>query len=544
MDDRIPAIAIGVLFSIANTVVCVYMAYKTGWSDGILYLLLFLSYFIFCLIGIMKSRALVFVMAVMMSSSAAVIAYTDGLGAILISKEIFSLPDYAMMTLLGLSGIIGMLMAGYFEGYFLKSSFPWPNVRVSASIIKLLSAEKRDLQFRVSAIRMGVAGLLSGGVAFVRGLGVVPETIGLSTAGVSMSPMMIGIGMLIGFRSALQIALGAVGSLAVLFLLEGTATSYDTHMKSPWIFSTAISMMVMTAVITLYVILKPILLEQWDRLRKRAAEVPVNKSGRAAVASDGGRKGHRGLRAIDILLLAIIAAAGFLMQVFVGIPAWIFIVCVPIALLFQLIETRGRAEMGMGVGMSSFIVILLVGLVFDNVVPLLVLEGFVVAMVMGFSMMLLAYKNAELCEVDRKGLLGAMAIGSLAGGISCIPIIRLVDSLYGIGTTALPAPYSVMWLEMANSAVSKVASPSISIPLIAAGVVIALVLYRYKLSAVGVALGLILPVSVSATILAGGIIAWYVAKKGYLKDDKGITASGLMAGDIVVGLAMSLRALF
>ncbi len=409
-------------------------------------------------------------------------------------------------------------------------------MRVSASIIKLLSAEKRDLQFRVSAIRMGVAGLLSGGVAFVRGLGVIPETVGLSTAGVSMSPMMVGIGMLIGFRSALQIALGAVGSLAVLFLLEGTATGYDTHMKSPWIFSTAIAMMVTTAVITLYVILKPILVEQWDRLRKRAAEVPV-------VAQDGGRKGHRGLRAIDVLLLAIIAVAGLLMQVFVGIPAWIFIACVPVALLFQVIETRGRAEMGMGVGMSSFVVILLVGLAFDDIVPLLVLEGFVVAMVMGFSMMLLAYKNAELSEVDRKGLLGAMTIGSLAGGICCIPIIRLVDSLYGIGTAALPAPYSVMWLEMANSSVSKVASPSISIPLIAAGVVIALVLHRYKLSAVGVALGLILPVSVSATILAGGIIAWYIAKKGYLKNDNGITASGLMAGDIVVGLAMSLRAL-
>jgi len=79
--------------------------------------------------------------------------------------------------------------------------------------------------------------------------------------------------------------------------------------------------------------------------------------------------------------------------------------------------------------------------------------------------------------------------------------------------------------------------------MILAGAVIALVLYRYKLSAVSVALGLILPVSISATILVGGIIAWYIKKKGYLKDDNGITASGLMAGDIVVGLIMSLRTL-
>jgi hypothetical protein len=355
--------------------------------------------------------------------------------------------------------------------------------------------------------------------------------------------MMIGIGMLIGIRSCLQIALGAIASLAVLFFLEGIATDYTTHMKSPWVFSTAVSMMVTTAVITLYIIVRPAVREQWYRLRKTAANVPIKKGGLAAVARDGGPAGHRGFRSSNLVLLALIVIAAGLMQTFAGVPAWIFVVCVPIALLFQVIETRGRAEMGVGVGMSSFVVILLVGLAFDDIVPLLILEGFVVAIVMGFSLALTASKTAELANVSQKGLLLPMAIGSVAGGICCIPIIRFLDSLYGIGTAALPAPYCVMWLEMANSAVSKVASPSISIPLIAAGVVIALVLYRCKMSAVSVALGLIMPVSISATILAGGIIAWYIKKKGYLKDDNGITASGLMAGDIVVGLAMSLRAL-
>jgi hypothetical protein len=536
VDDRIPAIIIGVLFSILNAVVSVYMAYKTGWADGIMFLLLFLSYFVFVLTGTVKSRAFVYVMVIMMSSTAAVIAYTDGLGAIIISKEPFFLSDYAMMALLGMSGIIGMMMAVYFQDYFLKSSFPWPNSKVSASIIGLMAAEKRDLQFKVSAMRMSAAGLLSGGVAFLRGLGAIPETIGLTTAGVSLSPMMIGIGMLIGIRSCLQIALGAVASLAVLFFLEGSGTDYTAHMKSPWVFSTAVSMMVTTAVITLYIIVRPAVREQWHKLRQTAAKVP-------AVARDGGSAGRRGFRATDLMLLALIVVAAVLMQAFAGVPAWIFVVCVPIALLFQVIETRGRAEMGVGVGMSSFVVILLVGLAFDDIVPLLILEGFVVAMVMGFSLALTASKTAELANVSRKGLLLPMAVGSIAGGICCIPIIRFLDSLYGIGTAALPAPYSVMWLEMANSAVARVVSPSISVPLILAGVVIALVFYRCKMSAVSVALGLIMPVSISATILAGGIIAWYIKKKGYLKDDNGITASGLMAGDIVVGLAMSLRAL-
>ena len=77
--------------------------------------------------------------------------------------------------------------------------------------------------------------------------------------------------------------------------------------------------------------------------------------------------------------------------------------------------------------------------------------------------------------------------------------------------------------------------------MILAGVVIAIILYRYKLSAVTVAIGLMLPVSTSAAILVGGAIAYVVDKKGYLKGDNGITASGLMAGDIIVSIIASLR---
>ena len=533
MDDRIPAIVLGVIFSIADAVVCVYMAYKIGFADGIIPLLLFLSYFVFLLTRTVKARAFVFTLAVMLSSTAAVIAYTDGLGAIIISGKPFFLPDLAMMALLGASGIIGILMACYFQGYFLRSGFPWPGSRVSASIIGLLAAEKRDLSFKISALRMGAAGFLGGTIAFLRGLGAIPETIGSSVAGVGLSPMMVGIGLLIGFRACLQIALGAAASLAIFFLIEGGAVDYAAHMKNPWVFSTAVSMMVTTAVITLYIILRPALRDQWIRLRSPAAPAP-------AAARDGG---IRRLPIRSLLLLALIAGAAILMQLVVGVPAWIFIICVPIAVLFQVIETRGRAEMSMGVGISSFVVLLLVGLAFSDIVPLLILEGFVVAMVMGFSLALTTSATAEYAGVSRKGLVPALAIGSIVGGIACIPIIRFLNDLYGIGSSALPAPYSVLWLEMANSAVSKVMSPSLNVYLIAAGIVIALVLYRYKMSAVSVALGLILPVSVSAAILAGGIVSWYAAKKGYLKNDNGITASGLITGDILVSLAMSLRAL-
>ena len=78
-------------------------------------LLLFLSFFVFVATGTVKSRAFVYVMAIMMSSTAAVIAYTDGLGAIIIiiSGEPFAVPDYVMAVLLSLASIIGLLLSLY-----------------------------------------------------------------------------------------------------------------------------------------------------------------------------------------------------------------------------------------------------------------------------------------------------------------------------------------------------------------------------------------------------------------------------------------------
>jgi hypothetical protein len=306
-------------------------------------------------------------------------------------------------------------------------------------------------------------------------------------------------------------------------------------MLNPWIFSTSMSIMVTSAFITLYVIVKPFFAELRNRLLERKEKIPT-------AAQDGGeRVGRR--RNPGLLLLVFVAAAAVILHLFIEVPAWIFLISIPVATLFAIIESRGRAEISMSVGISSFVVILLVGLAFDDIVPLLILEGFVAAMVMSFSLGLSVFKTADYSKVSRKGLAQMLAIGSITGGVICIPIIRILNDVYGIGTAALPAPYSVMWLEMAGSAVTRVIPPSINMYLILLGIVLAFVLHRYKISAVSIAMGLLLPFYLSGALFLGGIIAWYIAKKGYLKGDNGITASGLVAGDIVVGLALSLRAL-
>jgi len=164
-----------------------------------------------------------------------------------------------------------------------------------------------------------------------------------------------------------------------------------------------------------------------------------------------------------------------------------------------------------------------------------------VATIITFSLMLSIQKQSEFCGVDTKGMASMALIGVVTGSVICVPLLRFFNALYGIGSTSLPAPFSVMWLEMANTATSKIVSPSINLYMVLLGAVLSLILYHFKISAVSVALGLLIPVSTSAAIVVGGIIAWVVEKKGWLKDDNGITASGLMAGDIVVSILASLR---
>src|SRR5271157_1308987 len=533
MKKMLAVVVMGVAFSVVNAFVSMYLGMKTGFSDGIVILLLFAAFFAFAAMGVKsRSKSLICLSAIIMGSTGVAVSYTDGLGAIIMSGKPFPVPDYAMMAILMVSGIIGIMMSYYFKGYFLKSDFPWPTSKVMASLISMLSAEKNIAGQRISMIRMAISGTIAGFIAGLRSLDIVPSVFGSVNVGLSLSPMMAGIGMLIGWRSCLQMAAGALASLLVFIFLENPGTEYTAHLRNPWIFSTSISIMVTTAVITMYFVLKPTLAATFNRPNETRLLAP-----------DGGAP-QKIITSRHIGLIIMIALAALLLSIFPGVPAWVFLASIPIAVLFMVIETRGRAEMGMGVGISSFVILLIVGLAFDSIVPLLILEGFVVAMILTFALMFGLLKQSEFCGVDTKGLTTMAFIGVVTGSVICVPFMKFFNASFGIGTAALPAPFSVMWLEMANSAVAKVVSPSINPYMILAGVVIALALYRYKISAVTVAIGLMLPVSTSAAIVVGGIISWVVEKKGYLKDDNGITASGLMAGDILVSVLASLRYLW
>lgn len=533
MDDLMPVAFLGVVFSVVNAVVIIYLAMKAGMAVGLEVLFLVLAFFLFAMLDKVKPGNFLILSAIVCGSTAVAASYIDGMGAIMLSHRILFVPDYVIVVLLALSGVIGVLMSYLFMDYFMKTDFPWPGSKVNASIIRMLAGGNNGDDFKRSSTRMGISGILSGLVVSLKSFGLRPETIGSINMGISTSPMFIGVGMLVGPRTCIQIAGGALFSLLVWVLVEGSSVDYFTHMKSPWIFSTAISMLVATAVITLYVIIK----SSFASLKYKAG-----------VSRDGGVIEHYGNSwlKVDMKTVALAAAilvAGSIFWIFLQAPIWVFLLCILMSVLFMVIEGRGRAETSMSAGVSSFVILLVAGLAFSDIVPLLVLEGFVLSAILSFCGSLSMRKVAEYIGVPARGLTPALVFGAVIGAMICVPCLRLLDRMYGIGTEALPAPYSVMWLEMAQSAVSRVIPASVDPFFIIAGIIAAAILYRYRLSAISIAIGLILPVSTSATILIGGIIVWYLAKKGTLKGHNGEIASGIIAGDVIVSLLLTLASI-
>ncbi len=122
----------------------------------------------------------------------------------------------------------------------------------------------------------------------------------------------------------------------------------------------------------------------------------------------------------------------------------------------------------------------------------------------------------------------AEIVGLLIPSLSLGMIIALFNKLYVIGSSSMPAPQAALVSMIVNGVISQ----NLPYSLIVIGVVLGLILKFLRLSALPIALGLYLPLSLSSGIMVGGLISWYFKEHLKEKDALGILiASGLVGGD-------------
>lgn len=139
-------------------------------------------------------------------------------------------------------------------------------------------------------------------------------------------------------------------------------------------------------------------------------------------------------------------------------------------------------------------------------------------------------------------LLGALVSALAIGGV-----MYLLNSAWGFGTAALPAPQATLM----KLVVEGVMGGTLPWGLVLCGVGIAVVIEILGLPVLPVAIGLYLPIYLSAPIFLGGVLRWFFEKKKAAKDekdrkdmiDKGILySSGMIAGEGIVGIILAILA--
>lgn len=135
-------------------------------------------------------------------------------------------------------------------------------------------------------------------------------------------------------------------------------------------------------------------------------------------------------------------------------------------------------------------------------------------------------------------------IGSVISAFSIGGVLILLDSAWGFGSAELSAPQATLMKMI----IEGVMDGNLPWALVFIGVFIAIVIEVLGIPVLPVAIGLYLPLELSATIMIGGVLRWYVDKKGKAssKDNEAgagvLFCSGLIAGEGLVGILLAILA--
>jgi putative OPT family oligopeptide transporter len=147
-------------------------------------------------------------------------------------------------------------------------------------------------------------------------------------------------------------------------------------------------------------------------------------------------------------------------------------------------------------------------------------------------------------------------IGVLTGAIVIVPVLTLLQTKYGIGdvSAAHPHPLSAPQAMLMASLTQSVFGAGLPWTLVALGVVIGIVVIAldrrqeargatFRVPVLGVALGIYLPLKLSAAIVIGGLIAalvqWKTSRGDQLPRRGLLCAAGLITGEALMGILLA-----
>lgn len=151
-----------------------------------------------------------------------------------------------------------------------------------------------------------------------------------------------------------------------------------------------------------------------------------------------------------------------------------------------------------------------------------------------------------LGATPKKQQIGEM-IGIVAAALAIGGTLYLLDSASGFGTDELPAPQA----SLMKLIVEGVMGGNLPWVLVFAGAFIAVIIEILGIPVLPVAIGIYLPIHLSACIMIGGIVRWILEKvkrsddeKKKIINDGTLFCSGMIAGEGIMGVVLAILAVF
>lgn len=139
-------------------------------------------------------------------------------------------------------------------------------------------------------------------------------------------------------------------------------------------------------------------------------------------------------------------------------------------------------------------------------------------------------------------------IGTVAAALAIAGVLYLLHAAWGYGTSQIPAPQATLM----KMVVEGVMGGSLPWGLVFLGVFIALAVEIVGIPVLPFAIGLYLPIHLSTPIMAGGFLKLWIDKRKFasearrqeVSDDGVLFASGMIAGEGLVGILLAVFAVF
>ena len=182
--------------------------------------------------------------------------------------------------------------------------------------------------------------------------------------------------------------------------------------------------------------------------------------------------------------------------------------------------------------------------------------GMVTAIMIGTVICIVAAMAGDMSQDLKTGyIVGATpyrqqygeVIGSIASGLAIAGVLYLLNTAWGFGGQELPAPQATLM----KMVIEGVMDANLPWGLVFVGAFFAICIEILKIPAMPVAIGLYLPIHLSAGLMVGGIVRLILEKKKFKKEEDRekvissgvIYASGMIAGEGLVGILLAALAI-